>query len=57
MSMTPKDRNILIIVIVAAIVIILILYAVNRDSDEMGGMNKVQGYSLHSPVNMTQSNV
>jgi len=57
MNMAPKDRNILIIVVVAAIVIILILYVVNRDSDEMGGMNKTQGYSLHSPVNTTYSNV
>ena len=57
MSMIPKDRSILIIIIVAAIVIMLILYALNSDASEMGGMNKVQGYSLHSPVNTAYSNV
>jgi hypothetical protein len=57
MSMIPKDRSILIIIITAAIVIMLILYALNSDASEMGGMNKVQGYSLPSLVNMTHLNV
>ncbi|WP_166169007.1 hypothetical protein [Acinetobacter sp. SA01] len=58
MSMTPKDRNIIIAVIAAIVVIAIILYFVyERDSNKMGGVSETQSNSLNTLKSKIISNV
>ena len=58
MSMTPKDRNIIIAVIAAIVVIAIILYYVyERDSNKMGGVSETQSNSLNTLKSKIISNV
>ncbi|WP_425917884.1 hypothetical protein [Acinetobacter sp. TSRC1-2] len=58
MSIDPKDRKIFIAVVAVMVVIAIIIYTIYQtDSNRMGGMNKIQGYSLHIPVHPINSNV
>lgn len=60
MSIDPKDRKIFISIVAVAVmlVIAIIIYAIYQtDSNRMGRIDKIQGYSLPSPVNTTCSNI
>lgn len=58
MSMTTKDRNIIIAVIAAIVVIAIILYFVyERDSNKMGGVSETQSNSLNTLKSKIISNV
>lgn len=60
MSIDPKDRKIFIAVVAVAVMVVIaiIIYTIYQtNSNRMGGMDKIQGYSLHSPVNTAYSNV
>lgn len=58
MSMTPKDRNIIIAVIAAIVVIAIILYFVyERDSNKMGRVSETQSNSLNTLKSKIISNV
>ena len=57
-KISPKDIKIFIAVLAVMAVIAIIIYTIYQtDSNRMGGMNKMQGYSQNIPVNTINSNV